>query len=304
LIYTLPLSWSQKDLGYPNYSTIILPLSRYHWVALGDIPRNYEFEEVYESYLRELKSGFIIRGCGKELKDFLLTKGCECLYAGAEAVINIGNLTTISSSLKALVKRGNNVGYIREVSLESVSGKNLIQKLIEKSKYANSPYLIHLFRTNFTNINRCFVFNSDSDEMLALISISCKGNSYMQLELMIRDSNAPVGVMESLIFNSLVMLSKEGNKYFSLGEVPFVSYNKFKNEMPKYSSRLKQSLYLSLGQLFKFAFDYDGLFSFKNKFSPQWEPVYICAKPGMSYLSLIDMFIKTRYLQLVCSKLF
>ncbi len=75
MIYTLPLSWSQKDLGYPNYSTIRLPLSGYHWVALGDIPRNYEFEEVYESYLRELKSGFIIRGCGKELKDFLLTKG-------------------------------------------------------------------------------------------------------------------------------------------------------------------------------------------------------------------------------------
>ena len=58
------------------------------------------------------------------------------------------------------------------------------------------------------------------------------------------------------------------------------------------------------GRRLKFAYNYEGLFHFKDKFSPRWEPVYICANPGINYLSLLRLFVKSNFLSLIAAHLF
>jgi len=81
----------------------------------------------------------------------------------------------------------------------------------------------------------------------------------------------------------------------SLGEVPF--------HHDEASVNWKSQSINSAGRMFKFAYNYPGLFHFKNKFSPHWQPVYLCAKPRLILPIMLDLFIQTCYAKLAGYKL-
>ena len=98
---------------------------------------------------------------------------------------------------------------------------------------------------------------------------------------------------------------QEGCKYFSLGEVPFVTPAAMKEIDNKISIKrsTQQSLVFTIGHLIRYAFNYKGLFDFKNKFNPEWKPIYICAAPKLQFSALVDLFCETGYLELSRSEL-
>ena len=117
-----------------------------------------------------------------------------------------------------------------------------------------------------------------------------------QAELLLRKPSAASGTMEALIKEVSDYLKDRNYLYFSLGEVPFM-----KN--PGEQLPPKSLLMYKTGQFARFAYNSHSLYKFKNKFSPEWQSVYLCGYPKISLLTLIEMGIRSNYIKLIFSQL-
>jgi len=131
---------------------------------------------------------------------------------------------------------------------------------------------------------------------LAAIQISTNSRYKYHTELLLRKKNAPVGVMEYLIYSVFGILKSTGYSEWSLGEVPFViNYETVK----KYS---KDYFVNKIGQLIQFAYNYKGLYNFKNKFNPRWDDLYICANPKVKLIYIAQFIFKSNLHKLIAFK--
>jgi hypothetical protein len=100
--------------------------------------------------------------------------------------------------------------------------------------------------------------------------------------------------VEALFVGTMDILKEEGFKEFSLGEVPFVSDSFVSATALNSGQHVKEKVLFCTGHLLKYAYNYDNLFRFKNKFRPVWRPVYVCA-PKMPWSALADMFVESEF---------
>lgn len=92
------------------------------------------------------------------------------------------------------------------------------------------------------------------------------------LDLMRRGDSAPPGVMELLITEALTALPQLGYLTASLGGVPLASTTAREGAI----QRAMEWMYENAGQLY----EAKGLFAFKRKFDPRWEPMYLLYPTG------------------------
>ncbi len=286
----LPLSWKRTPAQNPVFKTIAL--GRMRWLSLAEIPQH---SELPQSLLTNFRRGVLIRGCSRSVAEELRPHGFRSMYIGSEALLDLNLKPFSKKSLQELVRRGNRHGRILEVPFNE-KNRQRIEQLKKGSPYGSRPQLQHLFRNQFEQGLRCFVFESKTKEWLAAITISDVHRHKVQTELLLRRKSAPTGIMEALAEFIFGQLKKEQKETWSLGEVPFL-----KNPSAR---SFKERFAGAAGRRFKFAYNYQGLFHFKDKFSPRWEPVYICANPGINYFSLMRLFIKSNFFKLIAAHVF
>lgn len=291
----LPLSWVKKEIDRPIYYHTRLPLSQIHWVYWADIPHDFSFPQIYQHYLSALPGGFLLRGCSREIARYLSEQGCEVLPIGSEAVIDLNDDILQKKSLQELVRRGMRWGAVEEID-RSRETLRKFETFHHHTRHSREPQLRFLFRDRFEPHERCFVFSTPENRWLGSIVLSRMNPGFMHTELILRSPGAPVGIMEALLVSMAKCLKAEGCSWLSLGEVPF-----YHHETP---SNWKSRSINGAGRMLKFAYNYRGLFHFKNKFSPHWQPVYLCAKPRLTLPMMLDLFIQTRYIKLAEYKLF
>lgn len=117
---------------------------------------------------------------------------------------------------------------------------------------------------------------------------------------MLKQENAPSGVMEMLLAGIFRTLRDEGYAEWSLGEVPFFHLVNTKGEKHSFEEHV---VALTAG-MSRYAYDFEGLYSFKNKFGPEWRDVYLYSKTDVSLLTFADLAVKGRYLKLLAHTMF
>ena len=193
-----------------------------------------------------------------------------------------------------MIRRGKKNGEIAEINYSKESAFKL-QEFRKVSRHGNEPQLKYLFNTVFESCNRLFVFRNPEGMWLGAILLSNKSENYVQCEAILRRKNAPVGVMEALIHGIFNQLKKESYKYFTLGAVPFTIYK---------SVFLSKEFLINVGErLLRFAYNYKGLFNFKNKFDPFWSDYYVCIRPSFSFGAMFGILLKSNLLKLAVHKL-
>ncbi len=287
-IHPIPLSWS--FISDENLQTRFVSLFHLQWLSIARIPQEMDSSKWFKSLLTNPDSGLLIRGCDSLLNDVLKGHGFSSMYVGQEALLHLNKNPFIKKSLRLLARRGQRHGRIREIPF-SQENRQRMEALKQQAKHGHLPQLHHLFESNFVAHTRCFVLESLSGTWLAGLTISQRDVQSWQTELLLRKRHAPVGVMEALVQDVFLRLKKEGNKYWSLGEVPFVR--------PGFKLNRTESFLIRMGYRLRFAYNYEGLYRFKNKFSPQWKPVYMCANKTISLMVLSLLFFKTNFLRLV-----
>ena len=104
------------------------------------------------------------------------------------------------------------------------------------------------------------------------------GGDAAVLDLMRRGEPCPPGVMECLIVDSVADFARRGRRTASLGGVPLAATT----ERTDRTQQLLGWLYEHGGSVYAAK----GLFRFKDKFAPRWEPMYL-AYPGKADLPRI-----------------
>ena len=153
-----------------------------------------------------------------------------------------------------------------------------------------------MFIDTFNTFTECFIAENKTG-WNAAITFSRVNPYKVQAELLVRNASAASGTMEALLEHVIKYLKEKGYLFFSLGEVPF------ELKKPREQS-IKSRLLCRVGQSMHFAYNSATLFKFKDKFSPDWQPVYLCGYPKISLLSLIEIGIRTNYLKLIISQLY
>ncbi len=126
--------------------------------------------------------------------------------------------------------------------------------------------------SEYDDSTRCFIFETVEQKWLGAITLSTPAANYVHTELLLRHREAPVGVMEAIVTTKTHQLALEGVKHLSLGTVtplPAVeSETIFAAHRHPNELWTRSQLVLQLGRALKFAYNAEGLWRFKDKFSP------------------------------------
>lgn len=278
----LPSSWLRVDAIRPRYHEVRLPLSGLTWLPFADIPRSFDLATIYEDLRASYPGGFVIKGCPPGFSEVFAELRHDTIRSGIDAVLDLSDNTHFDGrKVVAALKRGQRHGSVVEVFLgEGHSGQ--FEGLLSASPHAGKPQLRHVFRVDPSHSARCFVFRDPSGKWLALATLSRKTKTVYQTELLVRDRNAPGDIMECLIAEMAAALRSEGASELSLGEVPFMLHSADRQPLT-----MMEQLVFSSVRYCRYAYDYQGLYSFKNKFRPSWRTLRLCAGPGIQFTPLL-----------------
>ncbi len=291
----LPLSWIYSTKN--TFSTQIkLGLSTY-WVYSCKISNLSCISELLNKFSKKPKTNFIIRGCNHEITKYLAHLKFSSLIIGKEAIIDLDKNPFSKKSLKELVKRGLKYGTVEEIKF-SASSINSLEELKSHSAHSKEPQLKYLFIDKFIPETRLFAFIDGEGIWQGAILISNNSPSKMQTELLLRRKSATNGTMEALIYFIYQVLQKESLAEWSLGEVPFVVNPATLHFFSK------PYIINKIGRMLKYAYNYEGLYFFKNKFATRWENIYLCAKPNVKFRHIIMLSVRSNLLLLTLQKLF
>ena len=235
-----------------------------------------------------------ITGCNSSLIPFLEKNNFEIMKTGKEAVLNLNHPHFKKKSLKEIVRTGFRNGVVKEIPYSEETYKRLEQFKI-MCAHGNEPQLKYLYNDILLPSSRLFVFEDKNGKWLGAITIQAKDEGKVNTELILRSKFAAKGIMEALIYSIFFKLKDEGFSSWSLGEVPYIIY-----DSPKLS---KEFLINFAGRRLKFAYNYLGLYNFKNKFEPVWQEIYTCGKPKLNLTTFLKAASISNMTALIISKI-
>jgi len=240
------------------------------------------------------KQLIFISGCNSTFAKYFKEINFKIFKVAQEAVLNLKTDHFNKASLKELIKSGYKKGNFEEKAY-SKKNKELLEAFKKVCVHGREPQLKYFFNDVFLPNTRLFVLSDKTDNWLGGILIADIGNGNIRTDLLLRKMNAPRGVMEAMIFSIFRTLKDEGYLKWSLGDVPFTIYNS------RFFS--KEFLINFTGRKLQFAYNYLGLYNFKNKFNPNWNNIYVCCNSKICLLSFLKISSISNLLKLIYIKL-
>ncbi|MCB0319535.1 MAG: DUF2156 domain-containing protein [Bdellovibrionales bacterium] len=150
----------------------------------------------------------------------------------------------------------------------------------------------------------CYVYEGDKGGV-ALITLSQRAPNSFHLEMMKRTRDAPTGCMEALLAYAIKTLQARNADSFSLGEVPFRGNSENLTPQRYNCSRFLERLFSRVGTtLVRSKYSVSGLYNFKNKFHPEWQPAFWVMRRDVQLSDLLATASATRALHLALPSLF
>ncbi|MCB0330356.1 MAG: DUF2156 domain-containing protein [Bdellovibrionales bacterium] len=288
ILELVPSTWtySEGQTSSPRLHTVLLPNGRVFapYARHGVLAPKQFLSKTIES-LTPLQP--LIRGVPKRLAQALHESlGYESLSFGSEAILSPDTFSP-SPSLRALSRRALRKGRVMRTPSFSSSSY----------KFRSSVRLRGLFRT-IPSARHLSAGYFQENSALVFISLSQKAEHHYHLELLKRTPNAPIGAVEAVLLQVISDLKTLGATSLSLGEVPCIgSGESFASSPLSYAA---SSIATRVG-IFALhpSYSASSLFSFKNKFQPDWRPVYWCLPPKAALTSLYFALRATRVQALV-----
>lgn len=287
----LPLSWIQSDKLALEEDKKIPLFNGLVWFALLYFSKD-------KNWIKEIKriknQKILIRGVNEpETKD-LSRLGFRRYQTGLESIIDLSIRLEWKRSLREMHRRGKKLGRFTEIEY-SKSSCNKLNAFKKISRHADKPELKYLFNNSFLADTRLFVIKDENSNWLGAILVSQNNSIKYQCELLLKRKGRYPGVMEYLLIEIAAILKKEGISELSLGEVPFKQMH--------FDKRSIKILLFLLKPILRISYSYEGLFFFKDKFEPKWEPVYLCSNRNITLLNLFLLSVKTNFLKLILYKI-
>ena len=221
-----------------------------------------------------------ISGCSKDYAKLFSERNFKTYKAAKEAVLRTDTDHFEKKSIRELIRYGKRNGTVREIEF-TLENKIKLELFKPQCAHGKEPQLKYFFNDQFLPGTRLFVFVDKLDKWAGAILTARIDDSHIRTDLLLRRKDAPKGTMELLVYTIFKKLKSEGAKTWSLGDVPYIVYN---------SKILSKEFILNFtGRRLRFAYNYLGLYNFKNKFNPEWYDSHICTNSPYPLFSLIKI---------------
>ena len=117
---------------------------------------------------------------------------------------------------------------------------------------------------------KVLISHDRSGVLTSVVSLFPVNGSGYVIDLMMRRSSSPNGVMEATINEAVQYGKRNGWDTLHLGMAPLADVDKIRTEA-QIMRRLRGLIFERFNRLY----DYKSLYNFKNKFNPQWSPRFI-----------------------------
>jgi phosphatidylglycerol lysyltransferase len=260
-----------------------------YWVAMSDpigVPEEYE-ELAWELRTLADRHGAKVAfyQVGTHHIPIYLDLGLALLKLGEDAMVPLANFS-LEGSKRAGLRQSFNRLQREGLSFEIVpsSGVDAIlpelqlisNNWLEDKKTREKRFSIGFFDAEY--LRRCTIALVKKDgRIVAFANLwELKNKNELSIDLMRYEPGTVNGLMEYLIVSLLLWGRVQGYHWFNLGMAPL--------------SGLEQHplapLWNKIGNtIFRFGnefYNFDGLYQYKNKFDPVWQPRYLAAPAGMS----------------------
>lgn len=276
--------WNEKQTAFLMYAT-----QGRSWIVMGDpVGPESEWPDLiwkFREQCRHYTARPVFYQVQPENLHLYLDLGLTVAKIGEEALVALEKFSLVGSAkqkLRSNLNKAEKEGLkfallnreeaaacmpvFKKISDEWKTSKNAAEKSFSLGRF-DERYLAHF----------PFAVVKAQDEIVAFANLWVSADrNEVSPDLMRYSSNAPSGVMDYLFLQMILWAQKEGFRHFSLGMAPL--------------SGLKQQrfapLWHRLGRLvFRYGehfYNFQGLRRFKDKFEPEWRPIYMAIPSRMA----------------------
>ncbi len=265
---------------------IMYGVEKRSWIAMGDpVGPDDEKQELIWKFreLCDLHAAWtVFYEVQRKNLHFYLDLGLTLLKIGEEARVRLGDFSLEGGSRKWMRKMQ------RKIESEGVSfaisdAQPILPELcaisdawLAEKRAREKGFSLGFFAEDYVRRFPIAVVKKD-DRIVAFANIWTSGDSEeLSVDLMRHAGDAPSGVMDYMFLNLILWGQAQGYRWFNLGVAPLSGLEN--RALSTMWARLGALTY-RLGENF---YNFQGLRQYKEKFDPEWEPVYLASPGGLA----------------------
>lgn len=285
------LSGDKRFLFHPsNEAFIMYQVSGDSWISMGDPVGNAaQFESLVWQF-RELTHHYADRCVFYQVSEqylpLYIDMGLSLSKLGEEARIPLKDFS-LEGSHRAELRQARNKAARDHATFEVISKEQVTNILVElklisdqwlADKTAHEKgFSIGRFQAEYLQQFDIAVIKVN-DKIVAFANLWPSGDmTELSIDLMRYSDQAPKGIMDFLFTELILYAQAQGYQWFSLGMAPLSGLDK--HQLATMWNKVGNTIF-RIGDNF---YNFDGLRRYKEKFHPEWKPMYLAAPGGLAF---------------------
>lgn len=278
------LFWSDNRDSFIAYIT-----SRKYWIALDDPCGN---PASFNSLVRTFRAHADLHGAkpvfyrvNTNHLPLYVDLGLNLVKLGEEAHVDLthfalrGNAwTSFRNTINKITKEGFSFSIVQaaNVGVHMPAIKQVSDQWLDHKKSREKGFSLGFFNEHYLGFFDIAIVTK-GDEIVAFANLlHTNHKNEISIDLMRYGNNAPKGAMDFLLVNIMLWAKENEYRWFNLGMAPLAGMDD--DPLAPLWQRIGSSLF-QLGNEF---YDFKGLHHYKEKFHPQWNPVYLALPRGQA----------------------
>jgi len=269
-----------------------------YWIAMGDpVGDSSEFEDLAWKFM-ELADSYSAKIAFYQVsKDYLpvyLNLGLNMIKLGEEARVYLptfGLEGRKRQSLRQSYNKQQRDGLIFEIisaeavekilpQLRAISDSWLDSKRSKEKKFSLGYFDEVYLKRSAIAVAKIVI--NDRERIVAFANLwELDNKDELSIDLMRYDDRAPSGTMEFLTISLMLWGKEQGYEYFNLGMAPLSGLERHP------LAPLWQKIGDSIFRLSTEFYNFEGLYQYKKKFDPEWQPRYLAAPSSLQVASVL-----------------
>lgn len=283
------LLWSDSGNSF-----VMFDITRKFWIVMGDPVGLAEEHAELVWKLREMADRHGARVAfyqvGTQNLPIYLDLGLALLKLGEEARVNLPNFglegkrrANLRNAFNKVQRGGARFEILRGAEVEAALDElhQISAHWMAHKKVREKRFSLGSFGRDY--LRRCAVAVVRIEgRIIAFANLwELDGRDELSIDLMRYDLDAPNGVMEYLTLSVLLWGKAEGYQWFNLGMAPLSGLEQ--HPLAPLWHKIGNTVF-RFGQEF---YNFEGLYNYKDKFDPVWQPRYLAAPAGFSMASVL-----------------
>ncbi len=283
------LLWSQSGRSF-----LMFAVTRQNWVAMSDPVGIAEEHEELTWKLRTLadqhNAKLSFYQVGTHHLPLYLDLGLALIKLGEEARVPLADFnldgkkrSSLRQTFNKLQREGLSFEIVPPSGVDALLPELRIisNHWMEDKKVREKRFSLGFFNADY--LRRCSIALVRKDgHVIAFANLwELDNKSELSMDLMRYEADADSGLMDYLIVSLLLRAQEQGYQWFNLGMAPLSGLEQHPlaplwNKIGNTIFRLDQKFY-----------NFEGLYQYKSKFDPVWQPRYLAAPAGLSMASAL-----------------